>query len=129
SRLGQYEDWRTGTVKARFSQQVNDYIQKFEIEHEFTILPYYLDGELSNLQNNVIPPLLNGLNSLKYVFNPEFRTVLSNPNTAKSYDFDINLGSTAWFNENFNGFNSEYKVNSITYTEFGTANSADGLLI
>jgi hypothetical protein len=129
SRLGQYEDWRTGTVKARFSQQVNDYIQKFEIEHEFTILPYYLDGELTNLQNNVIPPLLNGLNSLKYVFNPEFRTVLSNPNTAKSYDFDINLGSTAWFNENFNGFNSEYKVNSITYTEFGTANSADGLLI
>ncbi len=129
SRLGQYEDWRTGTVKARFSQQVNDYIQKFEIEHEFTLVPYYVDGQLTNLQNNVIPSLLNGLNSLKYVFNPEFRTVLSNPNTAKSYDFDINLGSTAWFNENFNGFNSEYKVNSIDYTEFGTVNAADGLLI
>jgi hypothetical protein len=127
--LGQYEDWRTGSVKARFAQQTTIYIQKFEIEHEFTIVPYYLDGELSNLQNNVIPPLLTGTNSLKYVFNPEFRTVLSNPNTKKSFQSEDTLGSVAWYNENFNGFNSIYKVNSVTYEEQATSNSASGLLV
>lgn len=103
--------------------------QRFEIEHEFTIVPYYLDGELTNLQNNVTPNLLAGLNSLKYVFNPEFRTVLSNPNTSKSKEQEDNLGSVAWFNENFNGFNNNYQVNSITYQEQATLASADGILI
>lgn len=128
-RLGQYEDWRTGTVKARYVQNIDYKTQEFEIEHEFIIVPYYLDGELSNLQNNIIPSLLNGGNSLKYVFNPEFRTVLSNPNTAKNYEFKTDLGSVAWYNENYNGFNNNYKINSISYIEMPSTNAATGLLI
>jgi hypothetical protein len=134
-RLGNYEDWRTGAMKIRFiSDNYNPATaqsgsQLFEIEHEFTIVPYYLDGQLTNLQDNVIPDLLAGLNSLKYVYSPGFRTVLSNPNTEKFIISESNLGSSAWFNENFNGFNNEYQVNSTLYQEEATLDSADGILI
>ena len=134
-RLGSYEDWRTGSLKIKFvSDNYNVATaqkgsQIFEVEHEFTIVPYYLDGELSNLQDNVIPTLYDGLNSLKYVFNPAFRTVLSNPNTEKSINSDRSLGSTAWFNENYNGFNNNYQVNSVDYQEAATLNNANGIII
>lgn len=128
-RLGQYEDWRTGLMKIRYVSNPTTYVQRFEIEHEFTLVPYYLDGELSNLEDNVTPDLLAGLNSLKYVYSPGFRTVLSNPNTEKVVTYEDTLGSVAWFNENFNGFNNNYQVDSITYEDEPTTDSADGLLI
>lgn len=129
TKLGQYSDWVTGNAKARYMNNPTIWTQKFEIVHELTIVPYYLDGEITNLQNNIIPNLLNGINTLKYVFSPEFRTVLSNPNTAKNIIIENNLGSVAWFNENFNGFANNYQINSITYQDANTLSSADGLLI
>jgi len=129
TRLGNFKDWNTGTMKARYVSNPSTYEQRFEIEHIFTIVPYYLDGELSNLQNNLIPPLLNGLNSLKYVFSPGFRTVLSNPNTEKRKELSENLGSIAWFNQNFNGFQNLYNVVSTTYQNAASLSAADGLLI
>ena len=128
-RLGSYEDWRTGSARIRYVSNPTRFVQRFEIEHEFTIVPYYLDGELSNLQDDVIPPLLSGLNSLKYVYSPGFRTVLANPNTEKVAILENNLGSVAWFNENFNGFNNNYQVNSVVYEDAVTTDSADGILI
>lgn len=134
-RLGQYKDWQTGDIAIRFvSDSYNPATaqsgaQLFEIYHAFTINPWYLEGELSNLQNNIIPSLLSGLNSLKYVFNAGFRTVLSNPNTEKTKEISDIKGSVAWFNENFNGFNNNYNVKSVTYQDANTLASADGLLV
>ena len=128
-RLGSNKDWITGSAKCRYVSNPSTYVQRFEIEHEFTVVPYYKEGELENLQDNVIPDLLAGLNSLKYVYEPKFRTTISNPNTEKSVRLERNLGSVAWFNENFNGFNNNYQVNSISYKEAATSNSADGVII
>jgi len=128
-RLGQYEDWRTGGMEFRYVSNPTPYIQRYEIKHEFTIVPFYLDGQLSNLQNGVIPTLLNGVSSLKYVFNPSFRSALSNPNGAKEFQYEQTLGSVAWFGENFNGFNNEYNIKSIAYADAVTLASADGLLV
>lgn len=130
---GQYLDWVTGSAKVRYvsSTLVLGFpvVQRFEIEHEFMINPYFIDGELTNLQNNVIPNYLFGSNSLKYVTEYQFLRALNNINTKKEGIYTENLGDIAWFNENFNGFNAEYKINSITYEEQATTNSADGLLI
>jgi len=127
-RLGSYADWQTGTMRVRYQQSFNGY-QRFEIEHVFMIVPYYLDGEISNLQNKIIPNLLNGTNTLKYAYNASFRTVLSNPNTQKDVTIDNNLGSVAWFGENFNGFNNDYEILSIDYTSLVTLLPEDGLAI
>ena len=69
-KLGSYKDWQTGSLRCRYVSNPSTYVQRFEIEHEFTIVPYYLDGEISNLQNNVLPNLYTGLNTLKYAYNP-----------------------------------------------------------
>ncbi len=135
NRLGQYADWDTGVISIRFvadsynPASAQRGFQLFEIYHNVTITPYYLEGELTNLQNNIIPPLLNGLNSLKYAYSPGFRTVLSNPNTEKIQVMDVLKGSVAWFNENFNGFNNYYGIKSVQYQDANTLTNADGLLV
>ena len=128
-KLGVFDDWITGTAKARFVSNPTYDIQRFEIEHEFMINPYYLDGELSNLQNLIPPQILSGNNTLNYVYNPEFRASLSNPNTAKSILVDNDIGAVAWYDENFNGFNVDYKINSISYIDQASLGAASGLLI
>jgi len=128
-RLGIYQDWITGSMRVRFVNNPGNYVQRFEIEHEFMIVPYYLQGQLTNLQNNVIPSLLTGLNSLKYVYNAEFRTSLSNPNSGKAFIYDYSLGAVAWFNEQFNGFQNDYNILSVTYEEKITGAPASGILI
>jgi len=108
---GVFKDWITGSAKARFLSNPSYDIQRFEIEHEFMINPYYLDGELSNLQTGIPPQILSGNSTLNYVYNPKFRSSLSNPNTEKSILVDNMLGAVAWYDENFNGFNVDYKIN------------------
>lgn len=134
-KLNQYCDWQTGSFKVAFvsdtynplSAQVG--AQLFRIEHVFTVVPFYVDGELVNLQTDVVPNLFAGLNTLKYAYSPGFMTVASNPNTEKKIEVDNELGSVAWYNENFNGFNNNYQVNSVDYEEETTGNPADGILI
>lgn len=127
--LGKYEDWLTGSMRARYVNNPDVYTQRFEVEHIFIINPYYVEGELSNLQNNIVPELLADLNSLKYAFNAEFRTVLSNPNTKKDVTEEDNLGSVGWLNINFAGFDNFYSVDSVIYQDALSGNSADGLLV
>ena len=127
--LGQYRDWRTGSMTAAYISNPTTYVQRFEITHEFTIVPFFLDGELSNLQNNIIPDYLDGLNTLKYVFCPEFLIVLSNPNTGKKKIYEQQLGSVAWFNENFNGFTNDYAVVSVAYEDAVTGDPLEGISV
>jgi len=129
--LGNYKDWKTGTARVKSLGIVSNpfYAQRFEIEHEFIVVPYYLNGQLTNLENNIIPSLLAGENSLKYVFETKFREVISNPNNEKKIRFENNLGSVGWFNENFNGFNTNYEVTSVLYSEANTFQNLDGISV
>jgi hypothetical protein len=100
--------------------QVEDYEQIFEINHYFTILPFFLDGELSNIQNLIQPALFTSTNTLKYVFDAQFNTTLSNPNGTKSATVDNWLGSVGWYNESLNGNPNRYGVVSLVYTNQDT---------
>lgn len=129
TKLGSYESWKTGIAQVRFVSYPATYVQRFEIEHSFTIVPYYLDGQLTNLQNKILPTLFTGANTLKYVFNAGFRTLWSYPDSEKTFQLDNISGSVGWFGENFNGAQNDYEVLSIAYEEQATTNAADGLLI
>lgn len=95
--------------------QSGEFAQIFQIEHIFTILPYYLDSELTNLQNKVPPALFNSSNTLKYVIDAELTESLSNPNTAKNVVIDYVGGSVGWFEENYNGFANQYSFTNLSY--------------
>ena len=92
-------------------------VQQFQIEHIFKIAPFYRDGELDSVKGEDVPPLdlFNGDMSLKYVFQTEFRTVLSNPNTSFISDYDTQLGSVGYFDESFNGFESDFTISDLVY--------------
>jgi len=129
---GQYNDAidSDDLCTAAYIQDLGIYTQQFEIIQVFTINPYYVVGQLQNLQNNILPPLFANNANVKQAIETEFRTVLSNPNTAKIQRSENNRGSTAWFNENFNGFDNDYNVLSVDYFETATpANTSTGLIV
>ena len=43
--------------------------------------------------------------------------------------FTSTLTVTSWYNENFNGFENNYRINKISYLDIDTNESADGVLI
>lgn len=129
--LGLPKSWKNGGMTVSKKSTVTDTFitwQHFQIEHTF-IIPYFNAGGVDDLEDNIVPDWLDGLNSLKYVFDAEFRTVLSNPNTAKKQRVENVLGSVGYFNETFNGFDSNYEITSLNYRESTTLDSADGILI
>lgn len=126
---GSYMDWVTGSLTAQYFDTGNDYEQGFIIRHEFVINPYYLDGEIINITDNIIPDLLTGNNSLKYVYQIEARRVLSNPNTGIIIEQENNLGSVGYFRENFNGYENLYNIESVSYQDANTLDTIDSIQI
>lgn len=117
------KDWVSGKLRCRRVATGQYGIQKYEVEHEL-IVPFYSEGD-----NFVqMPDYLDGLNTLKYSFQSSFRTVLSNPNTEKTFTYDSSLGSIAYYGENYNGFNNIFSIVGVTYQEANTLNNADGLI-
>ena len=130
--LGTIQDDKTGraSIRSVSEEDLNLYYYfNYELEHEFIVAPYYLDGDLTNLIDRVPPDYLKGDASLKYVSQLNFRRELSNPNTNKTFKFDSNLSSIAWFNENFNGFNSLYEQGSFSYIDTFSGDSSNALQV
>ena len=133
---GNNKAWVSGGASCKFigfslnKDEVNplNTVQEFEIGHTFAINPFYRDGELDSLKDIDVPPLdiFNGDMSLKYVFQTEFRTVLSNPNTAMINEYDTQLGSVGYLDESYNGFESNYYIEDLVYTD-GNNNVVDRL--
>jgi len=98
----------------------------FLVEHEFILLPTYLDGEIDNM-NNVDPPELWESNKcLKYVFSINMASTLSDPNSFHYGEDDLLLGNTGWINETYNGNAPNFTLNSISYADT-SGNSLDGV--
>jgi len=126
--LGSDRSWLFGTVTVQYIQDVG-FLQEFRFVHEYIVLPWYLEGELLNLQNLTPPSLFSQGNSLKYIGQYDFLSTLNNPNTQKTGTDSNVLGSTGWFNESNNGFTNDYGNISIVYSDTGgvipSINSAD----
>ena len=127
--LGIPNSWESGSARVKFVSSSTGFgttYQKFQIEHIF-IIPFFRVQDLSDLQNGIAPDYLKNNQSLKYAFDVDFRTVISNPNTGKRATYKDNLGSVGFFGETFNGFDSNYKLVSIDYQDSLSA-SLDGLI-
>jgi len=128
------EDFGNATVAyISTKSQSEKYAQLFEINHYFTILPFYLDGYLTNLQNlnpggvGTRPSLFAGTNTLKYVYSAGFNADFNNPVGQKIGVVDNQLGSVGWFIENFNGNQTAYNVRNLVYTNQDTLQVVDRL--
>lgn len=111
------QSWINGAVTVAFvSVTTNGLIQTFNVTQELLLLPYFLDGQLFNLQNIIEPDLYVNSDSLKHVSSYGFRSNINNPNTERSAVDDLMLGNIGWFNQSFNSQKATYSLNSITYS-------------
>jgi hypothetical protein len=60
-------------LATRLNQTDSGRTQNYRIKHTFRI-PFYIDGELGNLQTNIPPTNLLGLNTLRYGFEISFQS-------------------------------------------------------
>ena len=141
--LGQKRDWVDGFAQAATQGSYNVIIDvgvtiafhRIVLEHEF-IIPYYKEGEQSNIENDIIIDELDGSKSYKHTYEYEIYTNISNPNSKKTITIENQLGSVAWYGENFNGFNNFFEFlpsanvpGNIEYFDPLSGTFADGLLV
>lgn len=117
-----------GSFKIRFVTDVSTYIQKFEYEHIFRVKPWFLDGDNTNIRNEVPPVDLEGDLSYNYLIALNAYTNFKDPNSNKSINENLE-GNTGWFNEVFNGGKREYFLDAITYTDKVTTFAVDSIQV
>lgn len=133
--LGTDRSWHTrDSVQVRFVQDLpftllRGYEQEFEVDHICDTGPFFLDGELGNLLNDVVTELFQNGKSLKYVFDVSLKTFLTNPNTTKFGSYELSQGSVGWYNRSYNGLNNQYSPESIEYFDDATAAQIDAIQV
>lgn len=125
---GSYNSSIDGTFRARYDENNSNNYQRFIIEHIF-IIPYYKDGEITNLENREVTNIFSGENSIKYSCNLKFRLSANNPNREIAIELNDILGSTGWFDESFNGLEPNYEIDSVTYLDLDTLSPVESLQI
>jgi len=100
------------------------HIQSFLITHTFFITPLFLANWINNIQNKVNP---NGffadLQSLKYIakINAKFVNTEVTPSHTSNIFSNFKDGNIGFYDEFLNGFDANYTLKSITYTDVLTA--------
>ena len=116
---GKSNSWVTGGISSEATSAV---FSEFTINHEFVINPTIVVGQ----DLNVVPDIFEGNNSLKYVFEVELKPTLTDPRSIEAR-FEDTPGEVGWYNENFNGLDNLYTVNSIVYSDSVTGASLTGI--
>ena len=126
--LGKLKDWVSGKSTIELVPSPEDtFVARYNITHEFVLNPWYILEFKTNLLNDTVPELLTGDNSLKYAFDLEFRQTLTDIASKKNRFTEDIGGVVGWFGENFNGFNNNYQINSISYEDNDTTDPLDGI--
>jgi hypothetical protein len=124
---GSNKDWTSGTTKVKTNVTGSNYKASYSIESVF-VVPFFRDGQLADIENGILPDYLDGDNSLKHVFKLEVASSVTDPNSAITIESNTNLGSSGGYGENFNGFENNYTIQSVSYEDENT-NPIDGLQI
>jgi len=99
----------------------------YEIEIVFMISSFY--EYLSNFEDNIKPSYLIGEESLTDNFLIVAQPQLNNPNVRIQNDMTDTkkLGSVGWFDENFNGKENDFTIDSLIYEDVLTGDLVDTL--
>jgi len=103
-------------------------VLNYNIQHTFPILPYYVVGQLNNIKNLISPSFLAGNNSLKHVFELTFKNNITDEENNKTVQFQSLDGSIGFFDELFNGLQSQYSIESVDYVAVSSGLSNPSLL-
>ena len=104
-------------------------VLNYRVRHTFPILPYFTVGQLQNIKDLISPSFLAGNNSLKHVFELTVKANITDEENSKSVRFQSLDGSIGFFDELFNGLQSQYSVTSVDYEAVSSGLSNPSLLV
>ncbi|MFZ9845349.1 MAG: hypothetical protein ACO3EW_05185, partial [Candidatus Nanopelagicaceae bacterium] len=108
------KSWQSGAATIK-GNGTDAYYQYFTITHNFLVIPYYVDGEYSDLIAGIKPYNFDNTNSLKYIANFEGLYFKTDPNKKQIGSFISNNGNVGWFDENFNTDLTNYSHTAIVH--------------
>jgi len=114
--------WDLGTVEMKATASL-DYAHQYEIKHTFKI-PYFVDGQLNNIEDLLTPSNLVGTNSFKYGYG--FFLAETNNNYNRIFEDAGFTGSVGYYNENFNGFNNDYEIQNLVISNSYSSQTLEG---
>lgn len=94
-------------ILSTYESTTDDYFHNYVVKN-FLRLPMYVEGELGNLQTNIPPATLLGLNTWRYGFELSFQNTLISITEIDSF------GNIGYLNEEFNGGIAKHNVYDIT---------------
>jgi hypothetical protein len=99
-------------VEIAYLTTYENYRHRFQINHIFKN-PYYVSGELTNIQDAIKPALLSGSNTLKYDNYFEMGTSAYHNSIFNNYGL---TGDCGYFEENYNGNINNYTIENVVIT-------------
>jgi hypothetical protein len=99
-------------VEIAYLTTYENYRHRFQINHIFKN-PYYVSGELTNIQEAIKPALLSGSNTLKYDNYFEMGTSAYHNSIFNNYGL---TGDCGYFEENYNGNINNYTIENVVIT-------------
>ena len=112
--------YRYGNATIR-GRGVSGSVQSFTITHNTIVTPLFLSNQYADFSNSIAPAYyLNGA-TLRYITELNAGRTLTDPNTIQDTSFDELEGNTSWYNENNNGGDTNYYIESTTYTRLSDA--------
>ncbi len=113
--------WQNGTVTIEPFGIDNGQIS-YELIHDTIITPLFLANQIDDTNNGVRPSYFKGGSTLNYIYQIDLGRNLLDSNNYETLTGSIG-GNIGWFNENFNGLESNYYLEGIIYSN--TINSLD----
>lgn len=99
-----------GSMDVSFITTDDLYHHQIEINHTFKI-PYYISGQIPNLEGVIAPEDYTGTNTYRY----DNRYELGTPTYHNSVFVNFGtLGSVGYFNQNFNGLVNDYVISELS---------------
>jgi hypothetical protein len=113
--------WQIGSVTIEPLGIVDGKIS-YELIHNTFITPLHLANQLNDTENGIRPSYFKGGSTLNYICQIDLGRNLLDVNNFETVQSSV-IGNVGWFNENFNGLQSNYTLNGIIYTN--TINALD----
>lgn len=108
-----------GNIEVLNTIENTSYKKKYEVEIDFMLSSFF--EEITDLDTKNMPDVVFNENSLTDAIKVTFLPEWNNPNIKIENDMaeTEKLGNTGWFNENYNGLENNFKVDSIEYFDMG----------
>jgi hypothetical protein len=108
-----------GTINVKGNGSITDggqeIAQRFTLIHNTIITPFFLAGQQTDLENNIAPSYLKAAKSLKYITSIDVGRTSNDPNFIQTVGFSALDGNVGFYDENFNGNNNNFSIESVTY--------------